>query len=74
MSEEREINELLDAFGRDPAAALDALPPKVDRRGAVAHASAFSASETAVLERMYAAGRRRLPHILGDGDCRCPTV
>lgn len=68
MSEEREINELLDAFGRDPAAALDALPPKVDRRGAVAHASAFSAD--AIAEGAHIVGRddyRRRHAMVDDG-------
>ena len=47
MSDERAINQLLERFASDPAAALDALPPKLDADGQPVHRAAFSRDEVA---------------------------
>ena len=55
MSDERSVNQLLEAFARDPAEALDALPPKHDRLGREVHKTAFAAD--AIASRRYVDGR-----------------
>ncbi|MEZ4384528.1 MAG: hypothetical protein R3A79_24580 [Nannocystaceae bacterium] len=47
MPDERAINQLLERFASDPAAALDALPPKLDAAGQAVHRAAFSRDDVA---------------------------